>query len=72
MTPEQVILHGRLKADGTLELDAKPPLPVGPVEVLIRSVGEQSAAAETWWQCLQRARAELEAAGHRFRIRVTG
>ncbi len=67
MNQNHVVLHGRLKPDGTLELDAKPPLPEGPVEILIRSVPEPQSSAENWWQYLQRARSELEAGGHRFR-----
>ncbi len=69
MNPDDVVLHGRLKSDGTPQLDSKPPLPEGPVEIVIRSVPEPRAGAENWWQYLQRARSELEAAGHRFRTR---
>jgi len=69
MNRNQVVVHGRLKPDGTLELDAKPPLPEGPVEIVIRSVPGPQPGAENWWGYLQRARSELEAAGHRFRTR---
>ncbi len=69
MNRNQVVVHGRLKPDGTLELDSKPPLPEGPVEIVIRSVPELQPDAENWWEYLQRARSELEAAGHRFRTR---
>ncbi len=67
--PDQVIVHGWLKADGTVELGSKPPLPVGPVEIIIRSLSAAPAQSEDWWQYLQRARRELEAAGHRFRTK---
>jgi len=67
MNGNQIVLHGRLKPDGTLELDSKPPLPEGPVEILIRSVARPQPGAENWWGYLQRARSDLEAAGHRFR-----
>ena len=69
MNRSQVVVHGWLKPDGTLELESKPPLPEGPVEIMIRSVPEPQPAAENWWEYLQRARSELETAGHRFRTR---
>ena len=68
MNPE-VVLQGRLNPDGTLDLNAKPALPVGAVEVTIRSLVQPQVASEDWWQYLQRARSELEAAGHRFRTK---
>jgi hypothetical protein len=67
MTPTQLILHGDLKADGTLELFERPALPVGPVEILIRPLQTSRPASEDWWQYLQKARAELQSAGHSFR-----
>lgn len=71
MPPQQVIIRGTLRKDGTVELAEWPGLPPGPVEVTLRSVpAEQPSAAgarEDWWQYLQRARAELESAGHPFR-----
>jgi hypothetical protein len=66
MSPTQVVVRGTLKPDGTLELEERPGLPAGPVEVIVRSLPEARAGAEDWWQYLQRARAELEALGHRF------
>jgi len=69
MNRNQVVVHGRLRPDGTLELDSRPPLPEGPVEIVIRSVPGPQPGAENWWGYLQRARSELEAAGHRFRTR---
>lgn len=69
MNRNQVTVHGRLKPDGTLELDSKPPLPEGAVEIVIRAVPEPQPDAENWWEYLQRARSELEAAEHRFRTR---
>jgi hypothetical protein len=66
MSPTEVTIKGTLKPDGTLELSQRPPLPAGPVEVLIRSV-PVSGQQENWWQYLQRVRAELEATGHPFR-----
>ena len=66
MTPSQIIVQGTLRPDGTLELDEKPNLPAGRVEVLLRAVPPASTPAEDWWQFLQRIRAEREAAGYPF------
>ena len=68
MNSMQVVLQGWLNPDGSLELSAKPPLPVGAVEVTIRSLAPD-ATHQDWWQYLQRARSELESSGHRFRTK---
>lgn len=62
------IVRGVLKPDGTLELDERPSLPAGRVEVTIRPL-EKQGEAEDWWTYMQRARAELEAAGLGFRTK---
>jgi hypothetical protein len=67
MNAYPVVVEGTLKPDGTLELDQRPDLPAGRVRVTVQPLAEASPVAEDWWQCLQRSRAELEAAGHRFR-----
>jgi hypothetical protein len=67
MNASQVLVRGRLKPDGTLELDETPALPAGPVEVLIRLQPPAHEGAETWWEYLQRSRAELLAQGQTFR-----
>jgi hypothetical protein len=69
MNTDSLVLHGRWKPDGTLELSEHPALPVGPVEVVIRPLAASPDAVENWWQYLQRARGELQAADHRFRTR---
>jgi hypothetical protein len=61
-----VIVQGTLKADGTLELDQKPSLPPGRVTVVLQQESERSPPTEDWWQFMQRARRELEAAGQPF------
>lgn len=68
MNSPEVVVRGRLTAEGTLKLDAQPGLPAGPVEVVIRPLASEGSAGD-WWQYLQRARAELEAAGYRFRTK---
>jgi hypothetical protein len=66
MNADEVVVRGTLKPDGTLELADKPNLPAGPVEVVIRPLIPTAKPGEDWWAYLQRARAQLEAAGHRF------
>lgn len=65
MNAVQVLVQGTLNADGTLELAEAPSLPAGPVDVLIRV--QAATDRETWWESLQRARAELIAQGQTFR-----
>jgi hypothetical protein len=65
MSVTEIVVAGTLKADGTLELDQKPNLTPGRVQVVLR----QEAAAvpqEGWWPYLQRIRADREAAGYLF------
>jgi hypothetical protein len=59
-------IQGTLKPDGTVELAEKPQLPVGPVEITIRALPQVRPGGEDWWQCLQRARKELETMGYPF------
>jgi hypothetical protein len=60
-------VQGTLKTDGTLELHETPRLPSGPVEVLIRVQPPPVRDGETWWEYLQRSRADLLAQGQTFR-----
>jgi hypothetical protein len=69
MNASQVVVQGTLNPDGTLKLDESPRLPPGPVEVLIRTQPPAGPDGETWWEYLQRERAELLANGHTFRTR---
>ncbi len=69
MTPVELVLHGNVKVDGTLEIMERPTLPAGPVEIVVRPLPMSQAGSEHWWQYLQRARAELQATGHRFRTK---
>jgi hypothetical protein len=66
MTPNEVILEGTIKSDGTLELNQKPKLPPGRVTVVLRQDAQSAPPAEDWWQFMQRTRRELEAAGSDF------
>ncbi len=67
MSLSEVTIEGTLRPDGTLELDSKPSLTPGRVQVVLR--GESKPAAplgETWWQFMQNARKKMEEAGCRF------
>ncbi len=66
MSLHEIVVEGTLKPDGTLELDQKPNLPPGRVQVVLRQESESIPLKENCWQYLQRARRELEEAGHRF------
>ena len=66
MSLDETTVEGTLKADGTLDLDQKPVLAPGRVAVTLRQISEPSPAGETWWEFMQRARRELEAAGNPF------
>ncbi len=65
MNLTEAVIEGTLKPDGTLELDEKPNLPPGRVQVQVQSA--VVPAQEDWWQYLQRCRAELKASGATFR-----
>ncbi len=60
------VIEGTLQADGTLVLDEKPNLPPGRVTVVLRAGSEPSPLKEDWFQCLQRIRADREAADYPF------
>ena len=66
MSANPVVVKGVVKPDGTLELEDHPGLPVGPVEVVVRALPSPPAPEEGWWPCMQRIRAEREAAGYHF------
>lgn len=66
MSLDEIVVAGTLKPDGTLELDQKPNLPPGRVQVVLRQEPEPVTPKEDWWQYMQRARRELEEAGSHF------
>ena len=66
MSLSENVIEGTLKPDGTLELDQKPSLSPGRVTVVLRQRSQASAPMEDWWEFMQRARRELEAAGAKF------
>jgi transposase len=66
MSPNEVVVAGTLRADGTLDLDERPNLAPGRVVVVLRSDRTPEPPPTDWWHYLQRVRAEYEAAGHAF------
>ena len=66
MSLSEVMVEGTLKPDGTLELDQKPNLAPGRVQVVLRQESPPTPTTEDWWQYLQRCRRELEASGAKF------
>ncbi len=63
MNATEIVVQGRLNPDGTLELNQKLALPIGPVEITIRSLSSAQPASETEQQRknLERLRRELAA-----------
>ena len=46
MNAAEIVVLGRLNPDGTLQVDQKLALPVGPVEITVRSLAPQEPAVE--------------------------
>lgn len=72
MYSTETVISGTLLTDGTVRLDRTPNLRPGRVEVVLREAPSAAPSSspppsEDWWACLQRLRAEREAAGHTFR-----
>jgi hypothetical protein len=66
MSLHEVVVEGTIKPDGTLELNEKPNLSPGRVTVVLRQETPATGSQEGWWPCMQRIRAEREAAGYHF------
>jgi hypothetical protein len=66
MSPSEIVVQGTLHPDGTLQLDEKPDLAPGRVTVVLRQAVQPAPLQDTWWQYMQRSRAQLEASGHHF------
>jgi hypothetical protein len=67
MSTGQVIVKGTLRPDGTLELDDKPALPPGRVQVTVQPIAPTSR--ENTWDVLQRIWDERKAMGMPSRSR---
>lgn len=67
MSLGEVILEGTLHHDGTVELDTRPNLTPGRVQVVLRQSSQAPLTAnDAWWRFMQATRKEMEEAGCRF------
>lgn len=66
MNQSQVVIHGTLRADGTLQLDEKPNLPPGRIRITMTTMTE-SPTAEDAWSVLQRIWQERDSLGMKGR-----
>jgi hypothetical protein len=64
-----VIVRGTLKQDGTLELDEKPNLPPGRVQLVVQHLPEGAETRPGWWEVLQQIWKDQEARGYKGRSR---
>ncbi len=67
MSISETMVRGTLKSDGSLELDEKPNLAPGRVQVFLKMLPEGKPLQDNWWDYLQQARRQLEKMGHAFR-----
>jgi hypothetical protein len=63
MSLTEVVIEGTLKPDGTLELDEKPSLPPGRVQVIVQSLPELPEG-DPFWDMMKSIWAEQKARGH--------
>ena len=63
MSKLQVVVQGTLRPDGTLELDEKPNLPPGRVQVTLRTAQEPVSSGPGWWDVLMQIKREQAARG---------
>ncbi len=66
MRPDDIIVQGTVKPDGTLERDQNPSLSPGRVTVVSRHEAEAPAPGEGSWPYMQRVPSEREAASRHF------
>ena len=69
MSPSQIVVEGTLKPDGSLELDERPKLPPGRVQVILTALRGTEQASEDVWTVLERIWAERSALGLQGRTR---
>lgn len=67
MTNQSMVTHGILKPDGRLELDEKPNLPPGRVQVILQPVAEKTGLGLL--ELLEKFRKENETRGFKPRTR---
>jgi hypothetical protein len=69
MSSDPVVVHGRIRPDGTLELSQPVGLPPGEVQVTVAAVPEATAPKEDTGTLMERIRAAQRARGYRPRTR---
>jgi hypothetical protein len=69
MNPNQVVVQGTLRADGTLELDEKPNLPPGRMQVTLQPVQKPAPNGPDWWDVLQQIWENQDARGFKRKSR---
>jgi len=67
MNPTRIVVQGRLRPDGTLELHQSLGLPPGPVQVTVQQVASAESPREDTWIVLERIWAERKALGLKSR-----
>ncbi len=63
MSITEAVIRGTLKPDGTLELDHKPNLPPGRVQVIVQALPDLPAG-DPFWDMMKSIWAEQKARGH--------
>ena len=63
MSLSEVVMEGTLKPDGTLELDEKPKLPAGRVQVIVQALPELPEG-DPFWDMMKSIWAAQKARGH--------
>jgi hypothetical protein len=63
VSAQPVVVEGTLKPDGTLELDERPKLPPGRVQVIVQPLPELPAD-DPFWQRMKAIWADQKARGH--------
>jgi hypothetical protein len=69
MNVSQVVVQGTLKSDGTLELDEKPDLPPGRVQVTLQAEAGAPQGRSGYWEVLQQIWKEQAETGRKPRSR---
>ena len=57
------VIHGLVRADGTLEVPGKVGVTPGPVEITVRAVPATAPTTGDWWAVLQQIQARQAARG---------
>lgn len=64
MSEDMAVVSGNLHADGSLDLDEKPNLPPGRVQVTLQILPEPPTASKGWWEALQQIKTDQARRGY--------